>query len=38
MGGGDLRHLGMIAASGSWYRHFLDWRWRKYPQVANYAT
>lgn len=34
MGGGNLRHLGMIATSGSWRRHFLPWRWARYPMVT----
>lgn len=27
----NLRHLGMIATSGSWRRFFLVWRWGRYP-------
>lgn len=34
MGGAyNLRHLGMIATSPSWYRCWLEWRWRRYPFV-----
>jgi hypothetical protein len=29
MGGSfNLRHLGMIATSNSWWRCWLEWRWR----------
>lgn len=39
MGGStNHRHLGMIATSGSWYRHWLDWRWRRYPAVVKTAV
>jgi hypothetical protein len=30
-----LRHLGMIQTSGSWRRHWLAWRWLKYPFSKN---
>lgn len=36
MGGAvRLRHLGMIATSNSWRRHWLEWRWNKYPFVKE---
>jgi len=35
MGGGNLRHLGLIATSGSWRRFWLAWRWLKYPFVKE---
>jgi len=33
--GGNLnqRHRGMIATSSSWRRHWLAWRWLRYPFV-----
>lgn len=30
-----LRHLGMIATSPSWRRHWLEWRWKTYPFVRD---
>ncbi len=36
MGGAyNLRHLGMIATSPSWYRCWLEWRWKRYPFAAR---
>ena len=36
MGGSTkLRHLGMIATSGSWRRWWLEWRWARYPWVKR---
>jgi len=39
MGGSqNLRHLGMIATSGSYRRHWLAWRWWKYPLRPDQCT
>lgn len=36
MGGSiNLRHLGMIATSGSWRRWWLEWRWARYRWVGR---
>lgn len=31
----DLRALGLIATSGSWWRHFLRWRVLRYKQIFD---
>ena len=30
-----LRALGLIATSGSWWRHFLRWRVQRYKQIFD---
>lgn len=35
MGSLNPRHLGMIATSGSWRRHWLEWRWARYPFIKD---
>lgn len=36
MGGSfKLRHLGMIATSNSWWRYWLEWRWKRYPVTKD---
>ncbi len=31
----DLRALGLIATSGSWWRNFLRWRVLRYKQIFD---
>jgi hypothetical protein len=31
----ELRKRGLIATSGSWWRHFLRWRLLRYPMARH---